>query len=178
VPQNVVREAHRVTRPGEGTPARTVTLRLIRHAKAGSRPDWAQPDDLRPLTGAGHRQAEDLARRLADADIERVLSSRYARCVQTVEPLARALGLEVEHHPALAEEADLDETFALLAELAPTPSALCTHGNVVDGVIDRLRRRGVKLVGRDGGGRKGSVWAIEVRPDGRFIRAVHTPPPG
>ena len=40
-------------------------LLLVRHAKAGNRQDWAGDDRLRPLSAAGARQADELARRLA-----------------------------------------------------------------------------------------------------------------
>jgi broad specificity phosphatase PhoE len=153
-------------------------LVIVRHAKAGSRSAWAQDDDLRPLTKAGARQAEAVADRLADEPFKRVLSSRFVRCVQTVAPLAQRLGLEVEDHPALAEEADLDDTEALLEELAGTDAVLCTHGNVLGALLKRLRRRGVELVGPDGGGGggKGSAWRLEPNRKGRWTRATYQPP--
>jgi 8-oxo-dGTP diphosphatase len=155
-----------------------VALLLVRHAKAGSRSAWAQDDDLRPLTANGERQAEALAERLGGEPVERVLSSRFVRCVQTVAPLADRLDLEVEHHPALAEEADLDDTEALLAELAGTEAVLCTHGNVLHALLKRLKRRGTELRGGDGGGGKGSAWRLEPGPDGGWATATYEPPSG
>ena len=157
-----------------------MALVLVRHAKAGSRSAWAQDDDLRPLTAAGERQAEALAARLAAEPITRVLSSRFVRCVQTVGPLAGCLGLEVAHHPALAEEADLGDTEALLGELAATEAVLCTHGNVLGALMKRLRRRGVELHGGGGGGGggKGSAWRLQPGPDGGWASATYEPPPG
>jgi len=157
-------------------PGATATIHLVRHGKAGSRPDWAEPDDLRPLTGAGRRQATALADQLGASGVTCILSSRYVRCVQTVEPLAARLGIEVEAHPALSEEADVAATWELLEKLVSTSSALCTHGNVLDAVVDRLHRRGVELVGRRGSGRKASVWSLEADEDGKITRAVHVPP--
>jgi 8-oxo-dGTP diphosphatase len=156
-----------------------MALVLVRHAKAGSRSAWAQDDEIRPLTGAGVRQAEALAERLAAEPVARVLSSRFVRCVQTVAPLAERLGLEVEHHPALAEEAELDDTEALLAELAGSEAALCTHGNVMSALLDRLRWRGVELVAapRGGGGGKGSLWRLEGNGGDGWDRATYEPPP-
>ena len=152
-------------------------LVIVRHAKAGSRSAWAQDDDLRPLTKAGARQARALADRLADEPFERVLSSRFVRCVQTVAPLAERLGLEVEDHPALAEEADLDDTESLLEALAGTDVVLCTHGNVLGALLKRLRWRGVELRGEhDGGGGKGSAWRLEPGPDGGWATATYEPP--
>lgn len=151
---------------------------VVRHAKAGSRAAWAQDDDLRPLTPAGERQAEALAERLAGEEVKRVLSSRFVRCAQTVAPLAERLGLEVEQHPALAEEADLDDTEALLDELGHTEAVLCTHGNVLGALLKRLRRRGMELVGAagGGGGGKGSAWRLEADRTGRWARATYEPP--
>jgi 8-oxo-dGTP diphosphatase len=156
-----------------------MALVLVRHAKAGSRSAWTQDDDIRPLTPAGVRQAEALVDRLAGGPVERILSSRFVRCVQTVAPLAERLDLEVEHHPALAEEAALDDTEALLAELAGTEAVLCTHGNVMSALLDRLRRRGVKLGGRrhSGGGGKGSLWVLEGNGGDGWSRATYEPPP-
>lgn len=153
-----------------------MALHIVRHAKAGSRADWAQPDELRPLTPAGRQQAAGLVAELVEHPIKRVLTSRFARCCQTVEPLALELGLDVEQHPALAEEADLDDTWALLEELAGTEAVLCTHGNVIPPVVDRALRRGATLAGEHGN-KKASVWTFELDPDGRITTARYTPPP-
>lgn len=68
---------------------------LVRHAKSVPPPE-AGPDDFRrPLTPEGLRQAQDLARALAELYPVAVWSSPYPRAVQTVEPTARVLGLVV-----------------------------------------------------------------------------------
>ena len=155
-----------------------MALRVVRHAKAGSRSAWGQDDDLRPLTSAGERQAVALADRLVDGGRVRVMSSRFVRCTQTVGPLAERLGVEVEEHPALAEETDLDDTEALLERLAGIDAVLCTHGNVVSALLDRLRWRGTEIVGHAvGGGGKGSAWVLEPGPDGGWAKATYEPPP-
>ena len=97
-----------------------MAIHLVRHAKAGARPAWHQPDDLRPLTDAGLVQALTIADALVPLGVTRVVSSRYVRCVQTIQPLADKLGLEVEIHPALAEEASVDDAWALLESAAST----------------------------------------------------------
>ncbi len=136
---------------------------------------------MRPLSEKGAGQADALAEALAGepaaSPIKRILSSRYRRCTQTVEPLARRLGLEVEIHPALAEEADVGATWELLEALAGSEVVLCTHGNLVGPVLDRLHRRGVELVTERWTCKKASVWTIEVTPDGKFSRARYSPPP-
>src|SRR5258708_5758356 len=87
-----------------------MAIYLVRHGKAGSRHDWKGPDDERPLSKRGRRQAEALVDVLADRGIEQVFSSPSLRCVETVRPLADKLGLGVELRPELAEgtaEADI-----------------------------------------------------------------------
>jgi 8-oxo-dGTP diphosphatase len=146
-----------------------MAIHLVRHAKAGSRPSWHQPDDLRPLSDAGLVQAMAIADRLVDRDVATVLSSRYVRCIQTVQPLADKLGLPVTTHPALAEEASITDAWAVLEDAAAAgrDTVLCSHGNVLGSLLDRLRRRGIDLVGEALSCRKGSVWTVNV--DGGVI---------
>ena len=121
-----------------------MTIYLIRHAKAGSRSHHGS-DDLRPLTPAGEAQASRLAELLAGAGIERIVTSRYTRCVQTVEPLARQLRVPIEIDGALAEEADVEETWALLEKLSGAVTVVCSHGNILGAVLDRVHRRGADI---------------------------------
>jgi hypothetical protein len=65
-----------------------VTVYLVRHARAGDRSRWTGDDWLRPLSVRGHRQAYLLIKLLADAKFDRILSSPYVRCMQTVVPIA------------------------------------------------------------------------------------------
>ena len=71
-------------------------LLLIRHARAGDRHAWDGDDRVRPVDDRGRLQSVALVEALADFKIDRIVSSPYLRCVQTVEPLAEALGLEIE----------------------------------------------------------------------------------
>jgi phosphohistidine phosphatase SixA len=158
------------------TLAARMSLHVVRHAKAGDRSDWDQPDELRPLSRSGRSQAEALVEVLGAAPIKRILSSRYRRCTETVVPLAERLGLEVEEHPALAEEADVAATLALLEDLSGTEAVLCTHGNLIGPLLDRLHRRGVELADR-WACKKGSVWTVELDQRGAFSRAHYVPPP-
>ena len=93
-----------------------MTIYLIRHAKAGDRDTWRDDDRLRPLSGRGHRQARLLIDLLHDATVDRVLSSPYVRCMETVVPIAGVRGLPVEPVEALAEGAPLDEALDARSE--------------------------------------------------------------
>jgi 8-oxo-(d)GTP phosphatase len=148
---------------------------LVRHAKAGARSAWTEDDRLRPLSKAGRRQADALVTAFRGLDVERVVSSPYVRCVQTVRPLALDRGLPVETSEALAEGAPPEQALALLEEAVRTPTVFCAHGDVVPAVVLHLAERGAELEGeRDW--KKGSVWALQ-RRDGLVVRARYIPPP-
>ena len=63
---------------------------LVRHAESA----WT-PDDMRPLTPRGCEQAEGVADRLAPLQPSAIYASPYTRARQTVDPLARRLGLDI-----------------------------------------------------------------------------------
>lgn len=71
---------------------------LIRHAHA----EWV-PDEARPLSPRGRRQAAAVGRLLAPRRPEVVYSSPYRRSIQTVEPLAEALDLDIQPLEGLRE---------------------------------------------------------------------------
>jgi 8-oxo-dGTP diphosphatase len=153
-----------------------MSILLVRHARAGSRRDWDGPDEERPLSKKGQRQAEGLAELLSGYPVKRVLSSPYARCVQTVEPLAKALGLEIELRPELGEGAPIDVALALLRDLAGTTALLCSHGDVVPALLFALADSDGIDLGDDPPCAKGSVWELE-DVDGHFKAARYLPPP-
>ena len=68
---------------------------LVRHAEPVAPSDPRYEENDRPLTDAGRRDAERLADRLAADTVDAVYSSPYPRAVQTVEPLARRVGSEI-----------------------------------------------------------------------------------
>jgi len=151
-------------------------LYLLRHAKATDREKWTEPDHLRPLTKAGWRQAEALVDLYADQEFTRLLSSPYVRCVQTLEPLAKARGLPVETADELAEGSPLEATWELMHAVATDgPAPLCTHGDIVQHVLEDLQRRSVPLDGPFEL-RKGSTWVLELS-DAEITRGRYIPPP-
>jgi phosphohistidine phosphatase SixA len=123
-----------------------VTSVLLRHASAGDRDHWDGPDRLRPLDARGRRESAELAELLRPLGLRRVVSSPYARCVQTVEPLAAALGVPVERDDRLAEGAGR----AAIALLEEEGVVSCTHGDVVHELVDRGLKKAAALVLRDG----------------------------
>ena len=67
------------------------TIYLVRHAHA----EW-RDDDNRPLSNAGVKAARLVAERLASQPIVAVYTSPSRRSIETIEPLARRLGLHPE----------------------------------------------------------------------------------
>jgi phosphohistidine phosphatase SixA len=118
---------------------------LLRHAKAGDRQAWAGDDRLRPLDERGRRQAEALVELLRPLGIRRIVSSPYVRCVQTVEPLAAALGLAVELDERLAEGARA----ASAPLLAEDGVVACTHGDVIEELLGRPLKKGAAAILED-----------------------------
>jgi 8-oxo-dGTP diphosphatase len=153
-------------------------VHLIRHAHAGDRAAWSGDDSQRPLSPKGWRQAEGIAEFLANEGIRRVLSSPSLRCVQTVEPLAARLGLDVEVDDALLEGSDPAETLEMLeAVTTQDVVAACTHGDIIPGVLDLLRARGVTLDG-PATWPKASTWVLSAGPgDSGFEKASFLPAP-
>ena len=149
---------------------------LVRHAKAGSRSEWDGPDELRPISKKGRRQADALVPLLRHEHVKRIVTSPYLRCVETVEPLAAALGLEVERHDALAEGAPVAASIALFDEVAGDNGVLCSHGDVIPAVLERLQRRDGLAVPAAFPFAKGSVWVVDgTAPP--FVHARYVPPP-
>jgi 8-oxo-dGTP diphosphatase len=153
-----------------------VSVFVVRHAKAGSRPDWDGEDSARPLSKNGWRQADALAKRLAGEQLSGLWSSPTVRCVQTLEPISRSLDLEIHIEPRLAEGTELRDSLALLAEVSDG-AVLCTHGDVIPELMDALARRGTRIVGEPDW-RKGSLWVLDAPgPDGTVATARPEPPP-
>jgi len=151
-----------------------MTTYLVRHASAGNRNEGDPNDDERPLDATGIVQAGKLCDWLRHMPIRRIVSSPYPRCVQTVEPLARALGLQVELSEALAESTPIEVSWPLLAELATTDAVACSHGDVIPDLIRRAQLRGLHVPGKSGCS-KGSVWTLEHWDGERFATGVYTP---
>jgi len=123
-----------------------VTSVLLRHASAGERFDWEHDDHSRPLDTRGRRQSADLVEVLRPLGVRRLVSSPYVRCVQTVEPLAAALGIEVEQDDRLKEGAG-----GAAADLLSEDGVVCcTHGDIVEALLGRGLKKGAAAVFENG----------------------------
>ena len=124
-----------------------MTAIVFRHASAGDREAWVGDDRLRPLDAKGRRQAKGMAPLLAGLGARRVVTSPYLRCVQTVEPLAAALGVEIEVDERLAEGRG-DSARPLLEEEGVVA---CTHGDVAAALTGTWLKKGAAAVIGSGG---------------------------
>jgi 8-oxo-dGTP diphosphatase len=151
------------------------TFYVVRHAKAGSRGHWSGDDRLRPLSKKGVKQAETLVEVLQPFPITAVFSSPFLRCVQTVEPLARARKLPLKQSPALAEGQGLAGAMQFMGDPKLDEAVLSTHGDIVWELVEELVKRHVIRPG-EGGFEKGSTWVVDVEA-GSFVRARYIPAP-
>jgi len=147
-------------------------LYIVRHAEAGTRSD--RPDDhLRRLSACGRIQARWLAGLLDFAQLGEVLSSPNVRCVETVEPLAARRDRRVTVADALEEGAPIEPLLQLLEHL-PTHSVVCTHGDMLHGIVEAIES--VDLADREFGCfDKGVVWVL-ARTDGGLSVVDVIPP--
>lgn len=87
----------------------TTTMIFVRHTEKA-----LQPADDPGLSIAGQKRAQELARQLVDADvvagIDAIYSTPFRRTVETAQPVADALGLEINRY-------DPDDNEAVLARI-------------------------------------------------------------
>lgn len=151
------------------------TIFLVRHAKAGERRTWTGDDELRPLSAKGRKQADRLARKLERKGATELYSSRFVRCVQTLEPLAARLDADVISHDALAEHQPPGPAIDLARSVSDR-SVLCSHGDIIPAVLDELRDAGLQIESSPDW-RKAATWVLRRNKHKRFVRATAWPPP-
>jgi phosphohistidine phosphatase SixA len=150
-------------------------LYVVRHADAGHRGHGSKPDEARELSERGWRQAEGISAALEDRDITRLLSSPFTRCVQTLEPLGKSLGLSVEADERLAEGAGAAGALSVAAEVRAGDAVLCSHGDVVPDLLEHLVANGTKLKD-ELRWQKSSIWILTW--EGKHLtKGRYVPPP-
>jgi 8-oxo-dGTP diphosphatase len=93
-----------------------LTVELIPHCTSVTREGWSGSHDVRPLAALGTLQAKPLVSAIGAA-VDGIYSSPTARCRQTVEPLAAAVGLPVNDLAELYEAGDFGEPAAAIDEI-------------------------------------------------------------
>jgi 8-oxo-dGTP pyrophosphatase MutT (NUDIX family)/phosphohistidine phosphatase SixA len=151
---------------------------LVRHGAAGSRQDWPGPDDQRPLSSKGQRQAELLVDQLRAYGVTRVLAAPPVRCQETVRPLAAALGVPVEVEPLFGEDGfDPTATTArwnALVQGGGVP-VVSSQGGVLPALLEIVTEASGLRLG-DTRTRKAAAWVLSMRGTA-VVSAEHRSPP-
>ncbi len=122
----------------------TYAVLIVRHARARKRTAWKGGESTRPLTTVGQEQAQRLVPILSAYGVDRVLSSPWRRCVDTIAPYARTIGVEVEMHPEITEDAHRTKpkkVRKLIREEAKVRApgvAICTHRPVLPTIMEEV----------------------------------------
>jgi 8-oxo-dGTP diphosphatase len=153
-----------------------MTVYLLRHAKAGDRDSWNDDDWYRPLSVRGHQQARALVEMLEDATFDRILSSPYVRCMESVVPISGVRAMPIEPVEELTEGAALDGAIALVRKHAISGALMSMHGDVMPMLLDHYAAAGVDIP-TDREWQKGCLWTLETDNTGEVVRARYTPPP-
>jgi len=114
---------------------------VVRHAeKVDGWPQDRELDALWPLSEAGARRAERLARILGDAGIAAVYASATTRSLQTGLPLAVGTDAEIAAEPASADAERMAGFLATLPERHADDAAVLVvgHSNTVPELLVRL----------------------------------------
>jgi 8-oxo-dGTP pyrophosphatase MutT (NUDIX family)/phosphohistidine phosphatase SixA len=122
----------------------TAPVLFVRHGTSRPRGSWARADADRPLLSAGRRQARALVPLLACWRPERLVSSPWKRCMDTVQPYATAAGLAVRTKGSLTEDGarrSPGRTRRNVQRLLDRgrPALLCTHRPVLAEVFRVVR---------------------------------------
>jgi 8-oxo-(d)GTP phosphatase len=146
-------------------PAELTAVLLVRHAKAGSRAEWSDTDELRPLSHNGQRQLAPIRALGTVYGVDRVYSAPLVRCVQTVQPVADDLGTKVVEEELLSEKAYVgmeDAVVRRVLEIAAEDGVpmVCSQGGVIPDLVTRLSALSRVSLGGQAAAKKGSVWAL------------------
>ncbi|HEY6746948.1 MAG TPA: histidine phosphatase family protein [Mycobacteriales bacterium] len=149
---------------------------LLRHADAGVRTELGTADEWRGLTELGHAQAEEVASRLRSVSLLRVLSSPSLRCRQTVVPLARKLGVDVEPRRELAIDAGRRGLSWFVGDPETEATVLCTHREALEKLFADLALSGITIPASGPPMEKAAAWLLlGAMDDRRGVRLHYLP---
>ncbi|MGB3770888.1 MAG: NUDIX hydrolase [Rhodococcus sp. (in: high G+C Gram-positive bacteria)] len=163
-------------------PLPTSTAVLVRHARAGSKARYKGDDDaLRPLDTVGTRQAAALVPLLTAFGGTDGFSAERTRCVQTVQPWAESVGVELTMEPSLTEEGyarDPDRGRQRARQITSTSAGIpviCSQGKVIPDLMQWWADRDGVTLERTRS-RKASVWVLSF-VGGVLVAADYTDSP-
>ncbi len=131
------------------------TLILVRHGKAESRKAWQGSEATRPITPLGSAASYALGRELACYAPDKIISSPWKRCLETVAAFTRDSSLPIEQVAELTEdhhEKQPKSTLSVLiseiqnlehneqnANTVNNATVICLHRPVIGTFFDYLR---------------------------------------
>lgn len=166
----------------------TVPFVLLRHAKAKPRSSWTRDEGLRPLAATGKRQALAVLKILDVWQPDKIYTSPWTRCLQTITPYAKASNKDFKEIGAITEKAakrnpkSAEKAFKKLVDRGES-LVVCTHRPVLPrafnvmkhDLIDKLDRG---LPSEDPYLRPGAMIVAHqaVGHPGRFLSLEHYEP--
>lgn len=158
--------------------ATTFPIIVARHGKAMSPSQWKGSDRTRPLLPKGLEQAEQLALSFAAFAPVKIVSSSAVRCLNTVGPIARRLGLPVRESTGISQDAYEDGVVRAEKQIAKRLErreavVICSHGPVIPQLIDRLVEATgapvTEAIRRAAFPEPGDFTVFHIAPNGRLI---------
>lgn len=146
---------------------------IVRHAKAKPRSTWVGAEGERALAATGKRQALATGRLMQAWAPQRLISSPWVRCMQTLASYSKESGISVKEKRALTEASHERSPQAAakivesLFDKRDKSVALCTHRPVLPTVLRVLRDRLGKplaqhLPTKDPYLKPGEMWVLQV----------------
>jgi 8-oxo-dGTP pyrophosphatase MutT (NUDIX family)/phosphohistidine phosphatase SixA len=130
----------------------TFAIIALRHAKATPSYEFAGPDAARPLTQRGRNEASSIVAGLASFGPRAIRSSPAQRCVETVAPVAQAVGLPIKRKSGISQDSFEDGTSTIRDVVGKrvrkrVTAILCSHGPVLPEIVREvaLATGGTKL---------------------------------
>lgn len=120
--------------------AETFPLIALRHAKAANPFDWEGTDASRTLTERGVKQSRLVASGIAAFGPERIVTSDAVRCVQTVQPLGRLLGVTPTATALISQESPTDPRAEIARRVAKAVrkgrgTVFCSHAPIIPEIV-------------------------------------------
>jgi 8-oxo-dGTP diphosphatase len=119
---------------------------LLRHAKAITRDEWQGDDDDRPLDALGQNQSKRLLSIYQVFNLQQIHTSDAVRCYDTVDPIAKGLGMKLEVTGKLSESSykkDKEKAIDYAKELIKDDQRilLCSHNPILPKLLNKLTKK-------------------------------------
>ena len=147
-------------------------LYFLRHGEADW-PDWAKPDDERPLNKRGREEMKKVAAFLArlNLSLDHIVTSPLPRAEQTARIVTKKLAVKLQEDPALAPGCGISELKHLLKKYPGESLMLVGHEpdfsetiSALTGATLKLAKAGLALVELDAAQMRGRLlWLFPPR---------------